>query len=85
MKANHPSNVRSCCREAFNYWLKHNVDASWEILLQALESDSVGERTLAEDIRKKLLSGKVMKFVMKKCSYCLHGDTYMYVFCYRRY
>ena len=58
MKADFPGDVRSCCRKAFNVWLKTADDASWKVLLQALESDGVGERTLAKDIRMKLLSGK---------------------------
>ena len=57
IKLDNPSNAKACCREAFKEWSKKCTNASWELLLQALESNGVGEKTLAEDIRGTLLSG----------------------------
>lgn len=59
IKCNNKDDVRGCCREAFKYWCNSNTYASWKDLLKALESDSVGRASLAEDIRRKLLPGKL--------------------------
>ena len=57
IKLDNPGNAKACCREAFKEWSKKCTSASWELLLQALESKGVGEKTLAKDFRKRLLSG----------------------------
>lgn len=83
IKANNPGDVRSCCREALKYWLTKNYDASWEKVLQALQSESISERTLAEDIEKKLLSG-TMYILQKSCQLVYTVVPINVLFCCRR-
>ena len=58
IRHNNPNDARTCCREAIKHWI-HNADtASWNALIQALEADSISQKTLAKEVREKLLSGK---------------------------
>jgi len=48
------------------HWIDNNPkDASWKTLIEALASRSLDQRCLAEDIQKKLLSGKSSQFLIK--------------------
>ena len=64
IKYNNPGDARTCCRETIKYWLQNATDASWNSLIQALESDSLSQKALAKEIREKLLpaAGKVLSF-----------------------
>ena len=63
IRYNNRDDARTCCRETFKHWLENAADAaSWNSLIQALESDSISQKTLAKDIREKLLPGKVLYF-----------------------
>lgn len=54
IKQDHPEGVESCFREMLLTWLKMiNPQPSWEIMVTALEHDSVKHGDLAESIRMK--------------------------------
>ena len=58
IKHNYRDEARPCCRETIKHWLQNaGGAATWNSLIQALEADSISQKTLAKDIRKKLLPG----------------------------
>ena len=57
IKANHPNDVRTCCREMFLTWLNMKPDASWDQLVAALNEIELG--SAAHAVSKKYISGTV--------------------------
>ena len=41
IEANYPSNVKRCCNEMLEIWLKMDDSASWEKMFTAIESPAV--------------------------------------------
>ena len=57
IKANSPDNVARCA-DMFKHWCqKYPQKATWETLVEALESPSLEMNDLAKKIREKLLPG----------------------------
>ena len=54
IRADHPSNNRTCCKNMFQFWLETDTTASWEQLITALCSNGVDLANVAEDLKKKL-------------------------------
>ena len=54
IEANNPGNVKECCEEMFDKWLKADKDASWRQLIKALQQPGVELNYLADDIKNKL-------------------------------
>ena len=55
IKADHPSDVTTCCNEMFERWLRIQPDASWSQLVTAL--NKIGLKVVAEDINKLIKNG----------------------------
>ena len=55
IKDNHPQDAEKCCTEMFEYWLRVDVDASWNKLITALKM--IDEIALAEKIETDVLRG----------------------------
>ena len=55
IKANHPSDVNTCCRVMFKEWLERKTNASWNQLVSALKN--IGMNTAASTICKLFKSG----------------------------
>ena len=49
---NNPGNSQKCCQQMFAIWLDKNPQATWQKLLNALESDAVGLNALALKVKK---------------------------------
>ena len=54
--ADHPHSVENCCKSMFEKWLNTQEDASWQQLLEALQTMQLNY--LAEQIENKLMAGK---------------------------
>ena len=52
IETNHPKDVERCCKCVFEKWLETREDASWNQLIQALESQSVQLSSLASEINQ---------------------------------
>lgn len=52
IEANYPL-VERRLSEVVSFWLFNHPEASWMILIKALESDSIKEKVLAQRIRRK--------------------------------
>ena len=39
IKTNYPNDAETCCTEMFTYWLKVDIEASWNKLIDALEQN----------------------------------------------
>ena len=62
---NHPNNVEECCSKMFNHWLTVDPDATWDKLLNALET--IDHNVLAKSIQINILQGKSTRYnVMEK-------------------
>ena len=74
IKHNHRDEARTCCRETIRRWLQNaGSAATWNNLIQALEADSISQKTLAKDIREKLLPGKCyLSTVSKRKVNCIY-------------
>ena len=51
IKANYADKMM-CCKEMFWYWLNTNTTASWQQLIEALQSPGVGLLVVAADLEK---------------------------------
>ena len=51
------SDATDCLTETCEHWLRHNPWPTWEALTKALESATVGERLLAQELRVKYCQG----------------------------
>ena len=67
IKANHPQNVRSCCYEMFEQWLKTRLDASWDQLCNALVK--IDLPVAAREIKQELSRGAYVVFILNVCMY----------------
>ena len=74
IRADHPSNNRTCCLNMFQFWLETDTTASWEQLITALCSNGVDLANVAEDL-KKTLSGRYVKCYSSKATSVLKGMT----------
>ena len=54
--ADHPHRVEDCCKSMFEKWLNTQEDASWQQLLEALQTMQLNY--LADQIENKLMTGK---------------------------
>ena len=54
IKANYPQDVNRCCQALLEKWLESQSDASWDQLIEALESPLVEMVYLAERIKSRL-------------------------------
>ena len=54
--ADHPHSVENCCKSMFEKWLNTQEDASWQQLLEALQTMQLNY--LADQIENKLMTGK---------------------------
>ena len=48
---NNPGKNQTCCEEMFAKWLDKNPKATWQNLLDALESNAVGLNALAYQVK----------------------------------
>ena len=55
IEANYHNDVITCCRVMFEKWLEVKSDASWSLLVTAL--DNIEMKTAADAVRKLLKSG----------------------------
>ena len=55
IEENHSQNVERCCTKMFQYWLRVDLQASWNKLIDSLEK--IGENTLARKIKIDVLKG----------------------------
>ena len=53
IKSNY-TDKKTCCKEMFWHWLKTDTSASWQKLIQALQSPSVELFVVADDLEKML-------------------------------
>ena len=51
---NYPTDHERCCSEMFGYWLRTDKQATWQKLLDALESKAVGLNALADKVKKSM-------------------------------
>ena len=56
IKADHPSDVNTCCRVMFDKWLEVRPDANWSHLITALKN--IDMKTAADAISKCFKSGR---------------------------
>ena len=54
IKLNHAGDNQMCCMEMFWYWLSANTDASWQKLIEALQSPTVELPVVAANLEKML-------------------------------
>ena len=54
IKSDHTGDNRMCCMEMFSYWLKSNTDATWQQLIEALQSPAIELAVVAADVEKML-------------------------------
>ena len=66
IKANHPQNVRGCCYEMFEQWLRTRLDASWDKLCNALVT--IDLPVAAREIKQELSRGAYVCVYIK----CMH-------------
>ena len=64
VRSNHAGDNKNCCMDMFQYWLSRNFDATWQQLIEALQSPAVELPVVADDI-KKMLIGSVIPRVHK--------------------
>ena len=55
IEANHHNDVSTCCRVMFEKWLEKTPDASWSLLVTAL--NDIEMKTAADFITKQFKSG----------------------------
>ena len=55
IKSNHAGDIQMCCMEMFWYWINTNTDASWQQLIEALQSQAVELPVVAANIEKMLI------------------------------
>ena len=48
----HPTDHQKCCQLMFDYWIKNYPQRTWQELLDALESQAVGLKSLAHEIKQ---------------------------------
>jgi len=51
----HPQDAVSCCKCVLEKWLDTTADATWNQMLRALESPSIGLHHLASEIKCKMI------------------------------
>ena len=70
IETNHHHDVKVCCREMFNYWLRVDCNANWNQLITALYM--INLTALAQQIHDDVFIGNVMsiatELVANKCS-----------------
>ena len=54
IKSDHTGDNQMCCMEMFSYWLNSNTDATWQELVEALQSPAVKLAVVAADVEKML-------------------------------
>ena len=65
INCDHPNNVEECCSKMFSHWLTVDPDATWDKLLNALET--IDYNVLAKSIQINILQGKSTRYnVMAK-------------------
>ena len=52
-----PHDVERCCGEMLSYWLRNDLQASWNKLIEALKH--IGKKVLAKKIEIDILKGFV--------------------------
>ena len=66
IKANHPNDVWTCCRQMFQKWLEKTYDASWSQLVTAL--NKIEMTSAANAISKRYnISGKIHAYHNVSC------------------
>ena len=55
IKANHPDDVKECCREVFELWLRKDPEPNWNTLIDALKQ--IGQNALVAKIKRDVLKG----------------------------
>ena len=53
IKSNYDHDCKGACRQMFTEWLNTDTKQSWQKVLIALSSKSVGKKNLAEELAKK--------------------------------
>lgn len=53
IKVENPQNTKDCLTEMLKKWLSNANNPTWNNLVQALSSESVGEKKIAENIGKQ--------------------------------
>ena len=56
IESNHAGDNETCCMKMFWYWLNTNTDATWQRLIEGLQSPAVKLSAVAADLGK-LLTG----------------------------
>ena len=74
IECNDSRDVERCCTNMFKLWLKTDTKASWENLVNALKSKSVGLIVLADEIERKFVTGMCMLIVL--CTEVLYDIVY---------
>ena len=62
IKLNHPIDVEKCCFEMFTYWLKVDIEASWNKLIYALKQ--IKQNALAEEINQDFVKGNISAYLV---------------------
>ena len=71
IESNYADDKKECCKRMFWYWLSTNTDASWQQLIEALQSSAIKLPVVAADI-EKMLKGRHA---------CMVGANYNYKLC----
>ena len=63
--------VKKCCSEMFQYWLKMDLNASWKKLIAALKQPSVGVNTLALSLEERFI-GEWILIILHTVTYIIN-------------
>lgn len=55
IQKNHPNDAEDCCDKMFEYWLRVDVEANWDKLVNALEH--IQQNSTAAKVRQDLFTG----------------------------
>ena len=69
IQANHPGDVQTCCGQMLQYWLEVDVEANWDMLIDALEQIQLN--VTAARIRRDISIGKVYYITVCTHSYII--------------
>ena len=57
IEQNYSKDSQRCCEQVFKDWLvRPELDPSWSVLIEALESDAVSQKRVACELKKHLLN-----------------------------